>query len=86
MLIEAVRNITQDSYRAELRKMPDGSLVAQEIAQKGAMHVVQFLLRSGDFSEQRLRDILEGLARQAQWISAECKRRGLPTVDDPRGN
>lgn len=84
--IEAVRNVSQEVYQAELRKMKDGEVLAQELCQKGAMHAVQWILRDGEFTEQRLRAILEGLARQARWISAEARRRGLPTVDDPRGN
>jgi hypothetical protein len=86
MWIEGVRNPTQAEYKAELLKMQDGEVLAQELCQKGAMHVVQFLLRGGDLSEGYLRRVLEGLGNQAQWISAECKRRGLPSVDDPRGH
>lgn len=85
MQIENVRNVSQSAYRRELASMPDGQLLAQEIVQKGAMHVLTFLLRTGPVSEERVREVLEGLACQAQWISAEVRRRGLPTVDDPRG-
>lgn len=85
MQIENVRNVSQSAYRRELASMPDGQLVGQEIAQKSAMHVLTFILRTGPVSKERVREILESLARQARWISAEVRRRGLSTVDDPRG-
>jgi rubrerythrin len=86
MWIEQVKNVSQAEYRRELAKMADGSVMAQEISQKGAMHVLKFVLANEPVTERRVRDVLEGLQRQAQWITAECKRRGLPCVDNPTGH
>ena len=78
--------VSQAEYKNELAKMANGALVGTEISQKGAMHVLQWLLRDGQITEHRIREVLEGLQRQAQWITAECKRRGLPSVDNPSGH
>lgn len=86
MWIETVKNVSQAEYRRELAKMADGALVGTEISQKGAMHVLKFVLENGPVTEHLVRDVLEGLQRQAQWITAECKRRGLPSVDNPTGH
>jgi hypothetical protein len=86
MWIEAVKNVSQAEFRRELAKMVDGTLVCTEISQKGAMHVLNFVLANGPVTEGRVRAVLEGLQRQAQWITAECKRRGLPSVDNPTGH
>jgi hypothetical protein len=85
MWIEGVKNISSENYKVRLCELTDGEIMAQELCQKGAMHAVQFILRTG-VNEERIRAILEGLAQQAQLITAECRRRGLPSVDDPRSN
>lgn len=63
--------------RAFLRQLDDGGLLAQELVQKGAMHVVEFLLSNPGTNLQELR---QSLATHAMTISEECGRRGLPIV------
>jgi hypothetical protein len=72
-----------DELRAELRKMDDGGVLAQELVQKGAMHAVRFLseeLAGGSDMAGILKQMRESLRQSAMVVSEECARRGLPVI------
>lgn len=61
-----------------LRGLDDSQLIAQELVQKGALHAL-VTLRS---TRQPLADMIGSCERLARLISAECRRRQIPVVDD----
>jgi hypothetical protein len=78
-------NVTADDVRSLVREMSHVELLAQEITQKAALHALVELRRRG-ITEANVRAMIESLSRMARIISAECKRRGVATVDHPGSN
>lgn len=78
-----ILNGTRDHLFVRLREMDDTELLAQEILQKGCLHAVTHLLRVG-VNEANANAMQRDLGEGAEAIAAECRRRGLPTVTDPR--
>lgn len=85
MRLENADKLTPAQRLHEVLRMDDATLQAQELVQKGAMHVLTVLLRVG-CTEANARSMLDSCGEFASKVSAECRRRGLGIVDDPRGN
>lgn len=78
--IENFAGKSETEYRLFMRSLDDGGLLAQELIQKGAMHVVEFLLSAPGNTYDNLKKVKQSLAWHAMIISEECGRRGLPVV------
>lgn len=68
-------------FVAEIRKMPDSMLMAQDLVQQGAINVVAWLLRQG-CTEQNAAAALDSLRENAKLIRDEARRRGKPSLFD----
>lgn len=62
---------------AHFASLSEPELLAQELVQKGAIHVLEVLLARG----QDPRKVLESLQRVSVLLTAELRRRRLPGVD-----
>ena len=82
---EAGRLKTSEKVLAEFRAMSDPEILAQEIVQKGAVHALTSLLRTG-VTEHNVRAALRDLEFCTSAVSAECLRRGLAVVEHPGSN
>ncbi len=67
--------ISSGEFAAEIQKMGDGSLVAQQLAQQGAIHAVGYLLKHG-CTPALAEKMLVSLRQSMQVVRAEAKRRG----------
>ncbi len=62
-------------FIAELRKMDDAGLAAQQLVQQGAVNAVSYLLKHGCTPDMAER-MLASLRENAQILRAEAERRG----------
>jgi hypothetical protein len=69
------------AFAKELRVMPDEQLMAQQLVQQGAVHVLSTLLKIG-CTESNVADMLASLRENAQEIRKESERRGKPALFD----
>lgn len=66
--------VTRDRFIAEIRKMDDGSLIAQQLVQQGSINAVAFLLKNGctpDLAQKMLTSLRENM----QLVREEAARR-----------
>lgn len=85
MQIVNAAEMTGEQLERHLKTLDKAELLAQEITQKSAMHAINTLLRIG-CTESHARQMLRSLESFGTLISAECRTRGLATVDHPGGN
>lgn len=73
--IESVGIVRPEDFSAELRKMDNATLIAQQCVQQGAIHAVSHLLLHG-CTEQQAIEMLGALRTNAALMREELRRRG----------
>jgi len=63
-------------FIAEIQKMSNGSLVAQQLTQQGAIHATSYLLMHG-CTPAAAEKILESLRVNMRHVRDEARRRGI---------
>lgn len=73
--------VRPEEFSAEICKMHDGSLVAQQIAQQGAIHAVGYFLKHG-CTRALAEMMLVSLRENMRIVRVEAERRGISLFEE----
>lgn len=69
-----------EGFKAALKQMNEGELLAQELVQQGAIHALQQLLLNGCTAEL-CAEMISSAMQLGEHVKEECRARNMPTVD-----